>query len=190
MDSLSFHLVQKSPVRSIHNLAASYRKESGRAAINQLAKSDIAYTYGTGNLKSEIIQKDGHTMLKEQYGSTEPHIKVTADASGNITGVVRGQTKVDVTFDFAKRDAAETAFITGQRNQAPDSEQHVNDHELGHQIDVDRDPMKEHNQTDEQAEKNAEDFANKVENEKNSMSQKDAENAVKDLLNKNKDKPN
>ena len=174
--------------RIIHNLAASYRKESGRATINQLSKSDITYTYKTGTLKTETTQQNGHPVLVEQYGVTEPHVRVSTDGNGNITGVVRGQTSVDVTFDFNKRDAAQMKAATGERSQAPDSEQHVNDHELGHQIDVDRDPLKEHNQTNEQAEKNAEDFANSLEKEKNSMSQKDAENEVRALLEK-KDKP-
>jgi hypothetical protein len=56
------------------------------------------------------------------------------------------------------------------------------DHELGHQVDVDRDPLKEHNQSEQDAERNAEALANSLEGEKNSMSQKDAEQAVKDLI--------
>ena len=100
-----------------------------------------------------------------------------------MTSVVRNESTVNVTFDFAKLDSALSAFMNGQR-QAPPTEQHINDHELGHQVDVDKDPAAEHNQPTDQAEQKADGFASSLEKEKNTMSQKDAEKSVRDLLHK------
>jgi hypothetical protein len=104
------------------------------------------------------------------------------NSDGTVTSIVRSEATVEVTFDFGKLDAAASAFLNGQGQEPPPTEQRVNDHELGHQVDVDKDPVAEHNQSTQQAEKKADGFANSLEKEKNTMSQKDAEKEVRKLL--------
>jgi RHS repeat-associated protein len=176
-------LSRRDQSRIIHNLAAAYRKESGRTAINGLAKSDITYRYGTGHLPdTKTALPGGGQLLEQRFGDTVPITRGTMNSDGTVTSVVRTETTVEVTFDFGKLDAASSAFLNGQRQEPPPTEQRVNDHELGHQVDIDKDPVAEHNQSTQQAEKKADGFANSLEKEKNTMSQKDAEKEVKNLL--------
>lgn len=68
------------------------------------------------------------------------------------------------------------------QSKSPDSEQHLFRHEFGHGDDMNNDMVKEANQSNPDAEKNAEDFANKVGNEKDTMSEPDAEKRVREVL--------
>src|SRR5205085_3760275 len=132
---------------------AAYRKETGRAAINGLAKSDITYTYRTGHLPDRVVTGNGHQYVEQKFGETVPYLKGTKDqTTAQYDSVERTQSHVEVTYDFGKLGAASSAFLNGQRQEPPPTEQHFNDHEMGHQVDVDKDPLKEHTQSTEQPE--------------------------------------
>jgi RHS repeat-associated protein len=154
--------------RIIKDLSAAYRKESGRAAVEQLKKSDIKYVLGTGKLPD--------TPKGSILGRTDPkHFKGTIDKnSGKVTSVNRKSGEVEITFDFKKMD----------KNGVPQQiEQHAFDHEVaGHAIDFDTNPAAERNETTKQAEDKAEAAAFKVESQQDTMDKKEAEAKVKEAV--------
>lgn len=85
MTRLADGLSRSDQNRIIHNLAAAYRKESGRAAINGLAKSDIVYTYRTGHLSDKVVNVGGQQVLGQRFGETEPHLHGATDSTGHQT---------------------------------------------------------------------------------------------------------
>jgi hypothetical protein len=169
--------------RIIKNAVKLYRKASGRSALERMEKSDIKFEVGTGKLPTKTNLFQG--VATENYGNTE-RVGFTGtpdpNNTGKVTAIDRTSGTVQITFDFAKRDDAQNAYDNGQRSKAPDSEQHVFDHETGHADDMNNDMVKEFNQTEKDAEKNAEAFANGAENEKDTMSKEDAETRVRDIL--------
>jgi RHS repeat-associated protein len=169
--------------RIIKDAVRLYRKQSGREAIESMKKSDISYVVGNGKLPSQMNLLTN--TVKEKYGSTDRvNFKGTPDpnAPGKITDIDRKSGEVTITFDFQKRDDAQRAYENGQRATAPDSEQHVFNHEWGHGDDMNKDMVKEYNQSEEDAEKNAEAFARKVEGEKNTLNEAEAEKRVGEIF--------
>jgi RHS repeat-associated protein len=158
-----------------------YRKESGRAAIDRLEKSDIIFTIGTGRLPDRVNLMAG--VIAENFGATERvNVKGDLDAkTGKVTQIDRNSGEVHITLDLEKRDNAQSAYEHGLQS-APDSEKHLFGHELGHADDMNNDMVKEYNQSNEDAEKNAETLANKIDSEKDSMSEADAEKNVRKIL--------
>jgi uncharacterized protein RhaS with RHS repeats len=156
-----------------------YRKASGREALEKMEKSSIPITNGTGILPSVERTVYGKKVLTETYGLTSREGTGNVDAQGKLTVNI---TSITVTYDFEKRDRAQTLHTMGQRNQSPDTEQHVGNHETGHTERLITDPVTEVTASDEEAEAYAEDFAKKIEQEKNTMSEKDAEKRVKEMF--------
>jgi hypothetical protein len=122
--------------------------------------------------------------VSEEYGRTERSgFKGTTDPkTGIVTTIDRQSGQINITIDFQKRDDAQSAYDNKLQPNAPPTEQHVVDHEFGHAVDMNDDMVREYNQSEEQAEKNAEDFANKIEKEKDSMSEPDANKRVREIL--------
>ncbi len=89
---------------------------------------------------------------------------------------------MQIVFDFAKRDDAQSAYDNGPRSKPPDSEQHVFNHETGHADDMNNDMVREYNQSEEDAEKNAETFANTGQREKDTLSKEEAEKRVREIF--------
>ncbi|HYM06230.1 MAG TPA: hypothetical protein VEU11_06685 [Terriglobales bacterium] len=157
--------------RIVRDLTRLYRKETGRAAIQQLSSSDIKYVVGAGKLggKDEL----GHTQAEGFKGTIDL-------STGQITNVDRTSGKqVTITLDFKKMD--DRKAINPEQTQG--EEQHTVDHEIaGHAVAFDSDPAAEQNKDYGHAEFDADRAADTVESEKNSLSNKDAEQDVQKLL--------
>lgn len=159
-----------------------YRKASGRAALEKMESSAIPITSGSGNLPTKITQVGTKTNIDEQYGLTSREGTGYPAPPEKLKTVVL--TSITVTYDFEKRDAAQTRSMNDPRfaNAAPDSQQHVGNHETGHVDALITDPVKEVTATEEESEAYAEDFAKKIEKEPNTMKEKDAEKRVKEMF--------
>ena len=167
--------------RIIKRAVNLYRKASGRAAIESMATSDIKFEVGTGNLPSKISLMD--RTVKETYGETKgigfKIIHEPADPS-KVISIDRASGVVRIVFDLSKRKDADVSYSAGLSSVAPPSEQHLFDHEFGHADDMNKNMVAEANQSEQQAEQNAEAFANTAEKEKDSLSQEDAEKRVRE----------
>lgn len=175
---LATGLSDKDKHRIIRNLAKAYRTDVGRAALKQLEGSPMVHTYGTKTLPSQIVTIGNQQYLLSNPGRTEPQLVGTMDAKRNAVTVDKSKSTVNVSFDFPQIDKNQGDFAAGRISQ-PMSEDHVTFHEIGHDLDVDTDPVREYNQSRNQAEANAEGFAGSVESGQKTMSQKQAE---KELL--------
>ncbi len=152
--------------RIMKDTVKMYRKESGRAAIERLEKSDITFAVGTGRLPSKTNLMAG--SLTENYGKTEK-VGFTGSVdskTGRVTAIDRQSGQINITFDFQKRDDAQTSYDNRLQSNPPPSEQHLVRHEFGHADDMNSDMVRETNQSNQDAENGAENFANKVGNEK------------------------
>ena len=168
--------------RLIKDAIKLYRKESGRAALEQLAKSDVKYILATGSLPSRIDLMAGG--YRDTFGETKPDpstFKGTIDQTGRTTSIERPGLVISITLDLQRRDDAQKASELGQQ-QEPASESTVFNHEIGHAQDKDNDLVKEQNKTEAEAENTADAFANKVKREKDTMSEADAETRVREIL--------
>jgi RHS repeat-associated protein len=160
--------------RIVHDLTQLYRKETGRAALQQLGSSDITYVVRAGKLggKTEL----GYTHGEGFTGTIDP-------ITGKPANVDRTSGQVNITLDFKKMD--DRKAIDPKTTQG--EEQHTVDHEIaGHAVDFDNNPAAEQNKSFGQAEFDADKAAYTVEAEKNSMHGKDAENEVREILNEPK----
>ncbi len=157
--------------RITKDLSNMYQKATGRAAIQQLASSDIKYVIGSGSLsgKGEL----GYT----DYGK----VQGTIDRStGQITSVDRTSiNQVTITLDLKKMDARKAQDPVTTKGE----EQHTVDHEVGgHAASFDTNPAAEQNKDQGHAEFDADNAADTIEKEPNTVGAKDATNAVRDLL--------
>lgn len=157
--------------RIIKNHVKMYRKESGRAALEKQERSKVTIEVGTGQL-------DGR-----KFGETQPEGKATRDNQGVITRFEIS--KIGVTYDFEKIDQATDDFIDGKRSQQPDSQEYVTYHEGGHTDSLITNPTADANMSYEDAEAGADDFAKKLEKEKDTLDKKAAEKRVKEMFDYN-----
>ncbi len=160
----------------IKHVVALYRKQSGRDGLERMERSKVTIDMGTGKLPTKIDLMA--QTVTDRFGNTAVDRTNTINTkSGQI--VASQINSVTVTFDFGKRnDAQSSAEIN--KSPEPPSEQHVVDHEFGHVDRVVGDPLG--SASDKDPEKPAEDFANRAENEKNSMSKEDAEKRVREMF--------
>jgi len=102
--------------RIIKDAVKLYRKESGRAALNQLAKSDVHYVVGTGQLAS--TPNAAKSAVLEEFGRTEPAagtLKGTQDPkTGNVDYIERKDLTINITLDLAKLDRDQTEATQGR----------------------------------------------------------------------------
>ena len=123
---------------------------------------------------------------QDTYGLTVPaegtfHAK--RDLKTGITSSVeRNGLVINVTYDFQQRDDAQRAYELRQQSEAPPLEHRLFDHEIAHAQDKDSDLVKEYNQTSQEAESKANAFVDKVDHEKNSMGEEEAETKVRGIL--------
>ncbi len=167
--------------RIIKDAIKLYRKASGRAALEQLEKSDVTYVVGSGKLPTDINLFKG--TVSEHYGLTaaEQLRGIKDPKTGQVTFIERKGVVINITLDFGKRDDAQSAATAGSRPEPP-SEQAVFNHEVGHSVDKDNDLVKEANESDADAEKNANGFNDKVMKEKDTLSYEEAEKRVREIF--------
>lgn len=173
--------MKKSDVDKIlGHLVRMYRKESGRSALERMEKSDMTFVVGTGKLETKVDLFN--QTMSNTYGLTKPEgFKGTKDpTTGEITPD-RKSGQVTITFDYDKRSDAEKAHDAGL-GPAPPSEQRLTQHEIGHAGEFERDLLKEANRTEQESEKVADAFADKVDREKDAMSKEEAEKRVREIL--------
>jgi RHS repeat-associated protein len=96
-------------------LVEVYRKPGGASRIENLAKSDMKFVVGTGDLKGE------------GYGLTKATGKFDANHK-----VDRSSTTVTVTLDFAQSDKDKADHDLGLRKDAPPADDQVTGHEMVH----------------------------------------------------------
>jgi len=166
--------------RILKRAVSLYRKESGRAALERLEKSNITYELRAGPLSSEAK----HGGVLETFGETKPDKLLGRQdpKTGEITYIQREGTTVGITLDLGKLDKAQSDFLVGQRATGPPSEQQVFNHEIAHGDDFDKDPVAEQNQSPEGAEKKVKATTDTINREKNTMSEEDAEKRVREIL--------
>jgi RHS repeat-associated protein len=167
--------------RLLKDAVKLYRKESGREALNQLAKSDVHYVLGTGQLASTPVK--GGTV--EQFGLTEPKEGTFKGSTDPITHKVdyiqREGLVINITLDVNKLDQDRSLADQGKMTQPP-SEQRVFNHEIAHALDKDTDLVNERNETDSEAEAEANGFAQTAGSQKDTLSERDAERQVREIF--------
>jgi RHS repeat-associated protein len=166
--------------RLLKDAVKLYRKESGREALNQLAKSDVHYVLGTGQLASTPV-KGG---VVEQFGETKPQGRLpgtTDPVTGKVDYIQREGLTINITLDVNKLDADRKVADEGKIT-APPSEETVFRHEIGHALDKDTDLVAEYNESDPEAEAEANGFARTAGSQKDTLSEQDAEKQVREIL--------
>ena len=166
--------------RIIKIYAKQYQKASGRSAIDKFEKSSIPITVGSGELPT-TVRKDGtKTVINERYGETARTGTGQNDENGKLKSVTLST--ITVTYDFDKRDNAQSRSLIDPKFPPPDSEQRVGNHETGHTEALITDAVKEISRTEEDSEKYANDFADKMEKEKETLKYNEAEEKAREFF--------
>jgi hypothetical protein len=168
--------------RIIKMVVKTYRKESGRAALERLEKSDIQYELGKGKIRTDVNLVAG--VASDSYGRVEKKgFQGIPDSNdpNKVTYVDRKSGVVLITLDLEKHDNAQRAYESGA-GPKPESMQDVFEHEVGHADDINNDMVRERNQSDKDAEKNAEALRKTIDRESNTMEPKEAEKRVREIL--------
>jgi hypothetical protein len=168
--------------RIIKMAVKTYQKESGRAALERLEKSDVQYELGKGKIRTDVNLVAGVTS--DSYGRVEKKgfdgITDPNDPK-KVTYVDRKSGVVTIILDLEKQDNAQRAYESGA-GPKPEPMQDVFEHEIGHANDIDNDMVREWNQSDKDAEKNAEALRKAIDRESSTMDSKKAEKRVREIL--------
>lgn len=158
--------------RVTKSLVEVYRKPGGAQRIEGLARSDIKYTVGSGDLKGE------------GYGLTRAEGKIDPE-----TGKVdRSKTSVSITVDLQQKDKDQIDFEEGKRNAAPPSEENTMTEEIVHADIFDRDPDAQRGKSLDEKEKDAKPGIEEIGKQKKGDHTK-ASKRVNEILHPDKKKP-
>src|SRR5690606_20992386 len=91
----------------IKNYVKAYRKKSGRNAINNLEKSVVVTTVGTGDLGVGVKETISETTYTQRHGLTEYKVR------GNDKGVITSG-EITMTYDYDARQRNQLDY--GQDN--------------------------------------------------------------------------
>jgi RHS repeat-associated protein len=165
-------LDQKSQNRIMKDLVETYRRSTGRAGLQSLDKSAMKFSLGTASLPDYKVGN----QTERVFGRNDPAGVVgTMTPDGKTVATVdQSKSSVKIEYDFKKLDSG------GQ--DAP-SEKTLFNHELGHGVDMAKDPVGALNKTQGESETSAEGFQEQVSKEKPDMSKEDAQKAVQEMLN-------
>jgi hypothetical protein len=101
--------------------------------------------------------------------------------TGKVEYIQREGLTIRITLDLQKLDNDQRLADQG-RLTPPPSEERVFRHEIGHAVDKDTDLVNERNETDPEAEAEANGFAQTAGSQKDTLSEKDAERQVREIF--------
>jgi hypothetical protein len=154
--------------RLVSALAETYSRPGGRAALEGMRSSDITFEFG----ERRINPKNPGT-----FGFTSQAGIVRDDFTGKVE---KGNSKVSIDVDFKEIDA--NGSLGRMPNNQPVNDKNVTQHEVGHGIEVLKDPEAAIRRTQAESEDEAEKFRDKNNLGKPDMDKKEAERKVLEMM--------